>query len=141
MILIFDHFFVDLAFQSSIERKDMIKQVLLVGAGGAVGSIFRFLISEITGRYYVQSFPLATFVINVLGCFIIGLLVNMLPANANLKLILIVGFCGGFTTFSTFARESMDLINQQQSFLALLYVVASSVVGITAVWVGMQISK
>ena len=116
----------------------MIKQVLLVGAGGAVGSIFRFLISEITGRYYVQSFPLA---INVLGCFIIGLLVNMLPANANLKLILIVGFCGGFTTFSTFARESMDLINQQQSFLALLYVVASSVVGITAVWVGMQISK
>lgn len=119
----------------------MIKQVLLVGAGGAVGSILRFLISEVTGRFYVQSFPLATFIINILGCFIIGVLISAIPVNSNLKLTLIVGFCGGFTTFSTFARESLELVNQQQSGLALLYVVASCLLGICAVWLGMQIGK
>ncbi len=119
----------------------MLKQALLVGIGGAMGSILRFLISEVTGRLYTQSFPLATFIINILGCFLIGVLVNTIPVNSNLKLILIVGFCGGFTTFSAFARESMDLIHQQQSGLALFYIIASCILGICAVWLGLQIAK
>lgn len=119
----------------------MIKQILLVGAGGAVGSILRFLTSEITNRYYTQSFPLATFIINIIGCFFIGFLINTIPANSNLKLFLMVGFCGGFTTFSTFARETLDLINLNQSGIAFVYTLASCLIGICAVWLGMAVSK
>lgn len=119
----------------------MIKQLILVGAGGAVGSILRFLTSEITSKYYFHSFPLATFLINIIGCFCIGLLVNLTPANANLKLLLIVGFCGGFTTFSTFARETFDLINHSQMTLAFVYTIASCVIGVCAVWLGMLLTR
>lgn len=119
----------------------MIKQILLVGAGGAVGSILRFLASEMTNRFYIQSFPLATFLINIVGCFCIGLFINVIPANANLKLLLIVGFCGGFTTFSTFARETFDLVNHNQMGLAFVYTIASCVLGICTVWLGMLLSK
>lgn len=119
----------------------MIKQLILVGAGGAVGSIIRFLTSEITTRFYSQPFPLATFIVNVVGCLIIGMLVNTLSANDNLKMLLVVGFCGGFTTFSTFARESLSLINQGQSLLALVYITGSCLLGVFAVWLGMLIVK
>lgn len=119
----------------------MIKQVLLVGAGGAFGSILRFLTSEFTNKYYFHSFPLATFIINILGCFCIGLLINLVPTNTNLKMLLIVGFCGGFTTFSTFARETFDLINQNQMSLAFIYTISSCIVGVCAVWLGMLLSR
>lgn len=119
----------------------MIKQILLVGAGGAVGSIFRFLISELTNKYYAQPFPLATFGINILGCFVIGLLIGAIPTSPNLRLLLIIGFCGGFTTFSTFARETFDLLNTNQTILALSYAIVSCVIGIIAVWLGMLLTK
>lgn len=119
----------------------MIKQILLVGAGGAIGSIFRFLTSEVTNRYYFYSFPLATFITNVVGCFCIGLFINLIPANTNLKLFLIVGFCGGFTTFSTFARETFDLINHNQMMVAFFYTIISCIIGISAVWLGMLLSR
>ena len=119
----------------------MIKQLLLVGTGGAVGSILRYVISEVTNKYYFHSFPLATFITNILGCFCIGLFINLIPANTSLKLLLIVGFCGGFTTFSTFARETLDLINHQQMLMAFAYTILSCLMGICAVWIGMLLSR
>lgn len=118
----------------------MIKQILLVGAGGAVGSILRFLTSVFVVRAESYPFPLATFIINVLGCFCIGLFANLIPSN-NLRFLLITGFCGGFTTFSTFASETLTLINNNQSTLAFIYTLASCVLGIIAVWLGMYITK
>lgn len=120
----------------------MLKQILLVGLGGGVGSVLRFLTSEITHKYYSEPFPLATFIINILGCFCIGMLVNLIPVqNQTLKLLLMVGFCGGYTTFSTFARESFDLIQNNQTGIAFLYTLASCIVGVCAVWLGILATK
>ena len=118
----------------------MIKQILLVGLGVAVESILRFLTSAIIIMIEPFPFPLATFLINILGCFCIGLFANLVPSN-NLRMLLITGFCGGFTTFSTFASETLTLANNNQSILAFVYVLASCVIGISAVWLGMYLTK
>lgn len=122
----------------------MIKQLLLVGLGGGIGSIFRYLTSLLTAKYYTNAFPLATFITNVLGCFIIGVLIGYF-ANSNidnnLKLLFITGFCGGYTTFSTFAAENISLL-QSNNYLTLIgYTLASVVVGLLAVGLGLMITK
>jgi len=119
----------------------MIKQILLVGAGGAVGSILRYLTSVFfTGK---ENFPLpyATLLVNVLGCFLIGLFINLIPTTHNLRFLLIAGFCGGFTTFSTFAGENINLMNNNQTGLAFVYILLSCITGIGAVWLGMYLTK
>lgn len=119
----------------------MIKQVLLVGLGGAVGSILRFLSSELVNKYIHTAFPYATFAINIVGCFCIGAFTNLIPVNNNIRFLLIAGFCGGFTTFSTFARESYNLMHTGQSFVALSYILLSCILGILGVWLGMYVTK
>jgi CrcB protein len=118
----------------------MIKQILLVGAGGAIGSILRFLTSAAVTRPEPFLFPLGTFTVNTLGCFCIGLFANLIPSS-NLRFLLITGFCGGFTTFSTFADETLTLINNNQPTLAFIYTLASCATGLCAVWLGMYITK
>ena len=118
----------------------MLKQILLVGAGGAVGSILRFLTSVYIVRSEPWPFPVATFIVNIIGCFCIGLFANLIPTE-NLRFLLIAGFCGGFTTFSTFASENIFLINNNQWWLAVIYIVASIIIGLGAVWLGMYITK
>ena len=122
----------------------MIKQLLLVGLGGGIGSIFRYLTSLLTAKYYANSFPLATFITNVLGCFVIGLLIGYF-SNSNtdnsLKLLLITGFCGGYTTFSTFAAENITLLQNQNYVTLIAYTLASVLVGFLAVGLGLMISK
>lgn len=118
----------------------MVKQIILVGAGGAVGSILRFLTSVYIARVELYSFPVATFVVNMLGCFIIGLFVNLIPEN-NLRFLLITGFCGGFTTFSTFATENIVLFENNQILLAIVYTILSCLLGFGAVALGMYLTR
>lgn len=118
----------------------MIKQILLVGAGGAAGSILRFLTSVYVTRGESFAFPLATFLVNIIGCFAIGLFVNIIPMG-NLRILLVAGFCGGFTTFSAFANETLTLFNNNQTTLAFVYILASCILGVCAVWLGMSITK
>lgn len=118
----------------------LIKQILLVGAGGAVGSVLRFLTSVFIVRSESFPLPVATFTVNILGCFCIGLFANLIPTE-NLRFLLIAGFCGGFTTFSTFASETLTLMNNNQMLLAIVYTVLSCVMGIGAVWLGMYLTK
>lgn len=122
----------------------MIKQLLLVGLGGGIGSIFRYLTSVWTAKYYVNAFPLATFITNILGCFAIGLLIGYFSntnTDNNLKLLFITGFCGGYTTFSTFAAENISLLQNQNYFTLIAYTLASVLVGFLAVGLGLMISK
>ena len=121
----------------------MIKQFLLVGLGGALGSMLRYATSLITAKYYSNAFPLATFITNVLGCLLIGILIGYFSKNGNqsLQFLLITGFCGGYTTFSTFAAENVALWQSQNYLTLIIYTLASVLLGCLAVAVGLMLSK
>lgn len=121
----------------------MIKNLLLVVLGGGVGSIARYLLSYFFSENNVYTFPWATFIANSLGCLLIGLLFGYLQKNnlqnETLKLLLITGFCGGFTTFSAFSLENIQFIQNQNYNLALIYTLASIVIGFLAVIIGFKL--
>lgn len=123
----------------------MIKTLLLIGLGGAFGSIFRYLTHWITSKYFQSSFPLSTFLVNILGSLLIGLFIGYLSKyfseNHPLKFLLIVGFCGGFTTFSSFALENYNLFQNNQQITAYLYIITSIILTISAVGLGSYLSK
>ena len=109
---------------------------LAVGAGGFIGSVGRYLIGKIPMKHSSQ-FPMNTFLINIIGAFIIGCLAAAIEKNSSinprLMLFFKVGICGGFTTFSTFSLETSELIGSGAIGTALLYVILSVVLGIFAV--------
>lgn len=114
---------------------------LLVGAGGAAGAILRYLIGLLSFPSK-NGFPLKTFLINVIGCFAIGIIAALAEKNSlspKLVLFLKVGVCGGFTTFSSFALETQTLIQKGSSLIASLYVVLSVLFGILAVFAAEKI--
>ena len=116
-------------------------KILMVGLGGAGGSILRYLASG-----YVQqllnsaTFPYGTLVVNVLGCLIIGFLSELAEAHGmftpETRALVLIGMLGGFTTFSTFGNESMNLLRDGESALALINIGASILFGLAAVWLG-----
>lgn len=120
----------------------MIKELIVVGIGGAIGSILRFLTSKISVHFYNGIFPLPTFIVNLLGCFLIGILIayfSQHPANQQLRLLMITGFCGGFTTFSTFSSENLVLFQNGNIGVGALYLGLSVLGGVLAVWLGMRV--
>lgn len=117
----------------------MIRNLLLVALGGGIGSLCRYLLSLLN----VSAFPWGTFTVNVFGSLLIGLLVGLVNRgnlSPEMKLLLVTGFCGGFTTFSTFASESFGMLKAGEVVLAAIYVGVSVVVGILAVWAGIKLS-
>lgn len=121
----------------------MVKSIILVGAGSCVGGILRYLLSLVI-HFERNGFPIATFVTNVLGCLLIGVLVGVLarfaPSNTGLYLLLVTGFCGGFTTFSTFSNESLLLIQNGNFMYFALYAFGSLAFGVLSVFVGYKIA-
>ena len=114
----------------------MIKDLILVGLGGGIGSMLRFATSRLAARYISSEWALiGTFIVNVVGCFIIGLLAGWLlyktGKSEQLPLLLVAGFCGGFTTFSAFAFENIQLLQSGHTLLSIFYIVGSVTIGRT----------
>lgn len=123
----------------------MIKNFLIVGLGGAAGSMLRYAVQKFFQVQSVNSFPTGTLLVNIAGCFIIGILWSMvsrtLTWNEEMKLLLMTGFCGGFTTFSAFTLEGIGLLKENKAALFLLYLTASVVGGLIATFIGIRIAK
>ena len=122
----------------------MLKSLLFIGGGSFVGGCCRYLLSQLVGTRCVHAFPTSTFVVNVLGCFFIGLLFGLLEkyhhVDGRLGLFLLVGFCGGFTTFSTFSLEAWQLLEKGNYLLSALYALLSVVCCVAGVWIGRKLS-
>jgi len=122
----------------------MLKSILLVGAGGAAGSILRFLLGFGIGKLHKSPYPWGTFWINIIGSLAIGLLLGYLsknPGQEGLKLLLVTGLCGGFTTFSAFTAENITLMQQGHGNLAIIYIFSSVIIGMLAAWLGLYIAR
>jgi len=118
---------------------------LLIGLGGFLGAMARFAVVRFWSTRWDYSFPLATWQVNVLGSFLLGLVIaapgfDYLP-DENLRLFLGVGFQGAFTTFSTFAYQILELMEEGKVGIAALYLGASVIMGILACWAGIWLGN
>ncbi|MHC1707847.1 MAG: fluoride efflux transporter CrcB [Bacteroidales bacterium] len=118
----------------------MIKILLLVGSGSFLGGIARYLTSRYIQHVVMTAFPFGTFVVNILGCFIIGILYGLSEKGSFMsveyRLFLTAGFCGGFTTFSTFSQENLALFKDGNIFIAALYISGSVFFSLLATYLG-----
>lgn len=112
---------------------------MLVGAGGFIGATLRFLVGRLV-PFSLGSFPWATFAVNVVGCLLVGVAYGIADRagvfSEEMRLFLAVGFCGGFTTFSTFGNETLQMFQNGQFAMPIVYIALSVVLGITAVLAG-----
>jgi CrcB protein len=129
----------------SLVRNRMMKEALFVGLGGFIGSITRFKLGGLVLHHTANwKFPLSTFVINILGCFVIGVLGGLVEKrdmfSAHARLFLFTGILGGFTTFSAFGFEGVYLFRRSEPLIAVLYAGLSVICGFFAVWIGMRLA-
>lgn len=121
-----------------------MKELLFVCIGSFFGGGARYLVSKVIQSWAAISFPWGTMTVNVVGCFLIGLLSGLSLGghiSPTTKLIMVTGFCGGFTTFSTFMNENLMLGREGAMPTAILYTLASLALGSIAVFIGYQIVK
>ena len=118
----------------------MLKNFLFVASGGALGSMMRYATGLILGN---KTFPFATLSVNIIGSFVIGIVLGMSEKSTTFenqwRVLLATGICGGFTTFSSFSAENMQLLQQQKIVLFAIYTGISIVFGILAAWLGYKL--
>jgi CrcB protein len=118
----------------------MLKNLLIIGSGGFIGSIARYLVSQLNLSVNFLSIPVGTFIVNISGCFLIGFLTGVADKSMILstewRLFLMVGICGGFTTFSAFANENLMLMHNGQIAAVIIYTALSIFLGFLAVYLG-----
>ncbi len=123
----------------------MIKHILLIGLGGFAGSVARYFVSKLNLHWDVFSIPMGTLMVNLAGSFLLGILIGLSEKtqllNTEMRLLLMVGLCGGFTTFSSFAGENLMFMRNGQFFFMMLYTSISIFFGFLLVYLGFILSK
>ena len=122
----------------------MIK-LLLIGFAGFVGTVSRYWLSDAVARKYGETFPFGTLVVNLVGCFLIGLLFYVVQerylVSHNVRAVIFIGLLGGFTTFSALGLQTFTLLQNNQVALATVNIAASNVLGLLLVWAGYTLAK
>ena len=123
----------------------MIKAMLIAGLGGFMGTCLRYLTGRLCHLWELGGFPLGTFVVNIVGSFIIGALLGRAERNnfitPTMNVLLVTGFCGGFTTFSSFADDIFLLMQQRNWTIFAIYTSLSIILGVFFVWIGRSAEK
>ena len=123
----------------------IINTSLIIGLGGFIGTIFRFLISSLIEKSFATSFPIGTLLVNLIGCFLIGLVsgyfTQKMGDQTQLFFFLTIGILGGFTTFSAIAIDSQLFIENGEFLKMLFYITAQIIVGITLCLIGYNLMK
>lgn len=120
-------------------------QILAIAIGGALGAVSRYIIIGLITDWLGKNFPYGTLAVNVIGSFFIGVLyvivVQKMHVSPELKSIMVVGFLGAFTTFSTFSLEAFNFINEGLVLNAITYILSSVILCIMSVWAGVSVAK
>ncbi len=123
----------------------MNRVVLLIGIGSFIGGVCRYYSQQIITKFFPSPLPYGTLSVNIVGCLLIGLIYGLADRGNILtpewRLFLTTGFCGGFTTFSTFSYESINLIQDGEFLYLSLYIALSVVLGIASTYLGMLVIK
>lgn len=122
-----------------------MKTLLYVAIGGGIGTCLRFGLNQLLKPETAGAFPMHTFIINIVGCLVIGLTFAFIKKQIITDPLLIVGITtgilGGFTTFSSYAMESIQLIEARKNFMVIMYILLSNVLGLVAAWLGYHLHK
>jgi CrcB protein len=122
-----------------------MRNLLLIFVGGGLGSVLRYAVHRLMGGITWYAFPYGTFLVNVIGCFLIGFFAYYIDRHGDhhlqWRLLLVTGLCGGFTTFSAFSYENVSLINDHRIFIFLAYTIGSVALGIMATYFGLYAAR
>ena len=123
----------------------MAKSIILVAFGGALGSVLRYIIHILSIKFFPSKTFMATLLVNIVGCFLIGYFTGILDKkitqNIYITNFLIIGFCGGFTTYSSFALQQFQFINSNQLLTFATYSIVTFIFAIICVYLGFYLSK
>jgi fluoride exporter len=123
----------------------MLRIILYVAAGSSAGGVTRYLSQQFVQKHFPSSIPFGTLAVNIIGCFLIGMIYGVgekgQVMSPEMRILLATGFCGGFTTFSSFAFENMKLMQDGEYFYMAFYIAASVVIGFLAVFLGALLIK
>ena len=123
----------------------MLQRLILIGLAGLAGTLCRSGLSGFVARRFGETFPTGTLLVNIIGCFVAGFLLYTLNERFLISEIVrttvMIGFLGGFTTFSSFGVQTFTLLREGETFFAVMNVLLSNVIGIVSVWVGYSLAK
>ena len=122
-----------------------MQRLIFIGLAGGAGTLLRYWVAEWTARRFAATFPSGTLVVNLVGCFLAGLLFYLMfdrsLVNPTVRTVVLIGLLGGFTTFSSYGLQTFTLLRDGQMGLALLNVGISNVAGLLLVWLGYSIAS
>lgn len=123
----------------------MIRTIAVIALGGSLGALARFGLAQWVAAHWPRSFPLATFAVNLIGCLLIGILYGLWLHRPELSPLLrqgvFIGFLGAFTTFSTFSLDTLRLLENGESLMALGYILLSVCICLIATWAGLSLTR